>query len=220
MDFNSIHMKKIALVILTIVVIHIESRGQTFNEWFKQKKTQRKYLVEQIAALRVYLDYTKKAYSIAHSGLTTIENIKNGDFNLHRDFFASLKNVNPSIAKSARVADIIAFQVAIGREMKKVYRFCQANENFSPEEIRYIARIHSNMLLLTEASVSELLSMIKNGESELTDDERLKRLNGIYDELNDACGFIRVLKSDVSVLAMARAKIKNDTQIVNELYNL
>jgi len=220
MDFNNNAMKKISLIVLIILLIQVASHGQTFNEWFKQKKTQRKYLVEQIAALRVYLDYTKKAYTIAHRGLTTIENIKNGDFNLHRDFFSSLKNVNRAIAKSVKVADIIAFQIAISKEMRRVYRFCEGNENFSPEEVRYIAKVHSNMLLLTDASVSELLSLIKDGESELTDDERLKRLDGLYDELNDAIGFIQSLKSDVSVLAMARAKTKYESQLVSKTYNL
>ena len=218
--FNRIPMKSIALIILTILLIHLESSGQTFNEWFKQKKTQRKYLVEQIAALRVYLDYTKKAYTVVHRGLTTIENIKNGDFNLHRDFFSSLKNVNPAISKSAKVADIIAFQIAISKEMRNIYWFCESNDNFSPEEVRYIAKIHSNMLLLTDASVSELLSMLKNGASELTDQQRIKRLDGIYDELNDACSFIRVLKSDVSFLAMSRAKTKYDDKVIGKTYNL
>lgn len=213
-------MKTLAIIILSLLMIQFESTAQTFNEWFKQKKTQRKYLVEQIAALRVYLDYTKKAYTIVHRGLTTIENIKNGDFNLHRDFFASLKNVNLAIVKSAKVADIVAFQIAISKEMRRIYRFCESNENFSAEEVRYIAKVHSNMLLLTDASVSELLSMIKNGESELTDDQRMRRLDGIYDELNDACGFVQVLKSDVSVLAITRAKAKYDGQLVSKTYNL
>lgn len=211
---------KTTTIILTIMIMWLNVSGQTFNEWFKQKKTQRKYLVEQIAALRVYLDYTKKAYSVVHRGLTTIENIKNGDFNLHRDFFASLKNVNPAIANSAKVADIIAFQIEITRQMRDIYRFCQHNESFSLDEVRYIAKIHSNLLFLTDASVSELLTIIRNDTSELTDDERIKRLNGVYDELNDACGFVQALKSDVSILAMARAKVRHENEVMQKNYNL
>src|SRR5882762_9234160 len=153
-------MKKPILIIsLAIACISYESYGQTFAEWFQQKKTQKKYLVQQIAALHVYLDYLKKGYTIVHNGLNTIGNIKNGNFNLDRDFFSSLKNVNPSIKNIAKVADIIAFQVYISRELGRVYSFCAGNKHFTPEELRYIAKVHTNMLLLSDASVSELIKI-------------------------------------------------------------
>lgn len=59
------------------------SKVQTFHEWFRQKKTQKKYLIQQIAALKVYLGYVQKGYSIAQKGLTTVSNIKKGNFDLH-----------------------------------------------------------------------------------------------------------------------------------------
>src|SRR3954469_10258998 len=109
-------MKTILLVIATVLLFQ-SADAQTWDEWFKQKKTQKKYLVQQIAALRVYLDYLKKGYAVVHNGLNTIEHIKNGNFNLDRDFFSSLKNVNPAIKNTAKVADIIAFQIFISREL-------------------------------------------------------------------------------------------------------
>jgi hypothetical protein len=66
-----------------------------WNEWFRQKKTQLKYLAEQIAALKVYLEYLKKGYDVAQKGLSTIELIKSGSFSLHKDYFNSLKQVSP-----------------------------------------------------------------------------------------------------------------------------
>ena len=79
------------------------SFSQTTAEWTQQKKTQIKYLVQQIIAFQTYLIYVKKGYDIAHKGITTVQNIKNGEWNLHKDFFGSLKMVNPSIEKYAKV---------------------------------------------------------------------------------------------------------------------
>lgn len=45
------------------------AEAQTFDEWFRQKKTQKKYLVQQIAALKVYLGYLKEGYEIAQKGM-------------------------------------------------------------------------------------------------------------------------------------------------------
>ena len=66
------------------------AHSQTLAEWTQQKKTQIEYLLDQIAANKVLIDYVEKGYEISKIGLTTIQNIKLGDFNLHRDLFRSL----------------------------------------------------------------------------------------------------------------------------------
>ena len=83
------------------------------REWFQQKETQKKYLLQQIAALEIYYDYAKKGYDIASKELGIIRQIKDGDFNLHRDFFNALQRVNPAIANWSRVGEIINLQVKI-----------------------------------------------------------------------------------------------------------
>ena len=65
--------------------------AQTVNEWVNQKSTQKKYLLQQIAALQVYINYAKKGYNIVSGGINTIRDIKKGDLNLHNTFFSSLK---------------------------------------------------------------------------------------------------------------------------------
>ncbi len=205
---------------ITIAFLQHNSHAQVFDEWFRQKKTQKKYLIQQIEALHVYLDYLKKGYKIVHNGLNTIGNIKNGSFNLDRDFFSSLKNVNPSIKNIAKVADIIAFQVYISRELGRVYRFCAGNKHFTPEELRYIAKVHTNMLLLSDASVSELIKIIQPGKTQMTDDERIHRIDTIYDEMNDKCAFVRAFGSDTQIIAMARAKEGSETESLRRNYGI
>ncbi len=72
---------KFIMILITGMILSTAAPAQTWDEWFKQKKTQKKYLAKQIVLLRLYLGYLKKGYEIADKGLTTIHNIKNGDFN-------------------------------------------------------------------------------------------------------------------------------------------
>jgi uncharacterized protein YfkK (UPF0435 family) len=199
-------MKKIIAILFTAFILSFSANAQTFEEWFQQKKTQKKYLVQQIAALKVYLGYVKKGYEIAQRGWTTAENIKGGNFNLDRDFFRSLKNVNPAIKNSAKVADIIAFQYYIIKDFKRIYSFCENNKNFSPEEIRYIAKVHTNMLFLCDASISELLNIIQADKTEMTDDERIIRINRIYEDMSDKRAFVKSFGEDAKSLSMEREK--------------
>jgi len=217
MDFQQNKtMKKIITAITLIVALgSIPCSAQTFNEWFRQKKTQKQYLIQQIAALKIYLGYLKKGYDIAHKGLNTIENIKNDNFNLHRDFFGSLKNVNPAIANSVKVADIIAFQICIIRDIKRVYNFCKTNENFTAEEIRYIAKVHTNMLFLCDANISELLTIINPDKTEMTDDERMMRIDKIYDDMRDQRDFVQAFGNDTQFLSSERGKEEREASLLN-----
>lgn len=211
---------KFIMILITGMILSTAAPAQTWNEWFKQKKTQKKYLVKQIALLRLYLGYLKKGYEIADKGLTTIHNIKNGDFNLHRDFFGSLKNVNPHIANSAKVADIIAFQVYIIQDIKRVNSFCRDNEHFTPEEIRYVAAVYSNMLFLCDASISELLMIIRSNETEMKDDERLMRIDRLYDDMLDKHTFVQSFDNDVRLIAKEREREQRSIKLLRKQYDV
>lgn len=208
------------LIIITGILLSTSAPAQTWNEWFRQKQTQRKYLVRQIALLQVYLGYLKKGYEIADKGLTTIHNIKNGDFNLHRDFFGSLRNVNPHIANSAKVADIIAFQVYIIQNIKRVNSFCRDNEHFTPEEIRYVAAVYSNMMFLSDASISELLLIIRANETEMKDDERLMRIDRLYDDMLDKHAFVKSFENDVRIMAREREREQRSIELTRKQYDI
>ncbi len=209
---------KFIMILITGMILSTAAPAQTWDEWFKQKKTQKKYLAKQIVLLRLYLGYLKKGYEIADKGLTTIHNIKNGDFNLHRDFFGSLKNVNPHIKNSAKVADIIAFQVYIIQNIKRVNNFCKTNEYFTPEEIRYVAAVYSNMLFLCDASISELLTIIRSNETEMKDDERLVRIDKLYDDMLDKHAFVQSFDSDVRLIARERERETRSVERMHKQY--
>jgi hypothetical protein len=216
---------KYLLIIITGILVSTTAPAQTWNEWFKQKETQKKYLVKQIALLRVYLGYLKKGYEIADKGLTTIHNIKNGDFNLHRDFFGSLRNVNPHIANSAKVGDIIAFQVYIIRDIRNVNNFCRNNTHFTPEEIRYVAAVYSNMLFLTDVSISELLMIIRSSQTEsdgyrMKDDERLMRIDRLYDDMLDKHAFVQSFDNDVRIMAREREREQHEIELMRKQYEI
>src|SRR5688500_18381417 len=110
-------MKKLILCVLFAFTAGI-CVCQTPDELLRQKETQKKYLLRQIAAFKQYMKSLEKGYQIVKKGSEVISKIKKGDFELHKDFFESLKDVNPSIKNSAKVADIILYQVTIHKLVK------------------------------------------------------------------------------------------------------
>lgn len=215
-------MRKYFLIVaLLLFSLHaMDVQAQTWSEWFKQGKTQRQYHAKQLALLKIYLDYIKKGVQVVSSGLRTIENVKNGDFNLHRDFFSSLKQVNPHIVNSAKVADIIAFQVFIVRDLKKVNDFCKGNENFTPEEIRYVTDIYTNMLVLTDATMDELMDIVTPDRTAMTDDERLLRVDNLYDEIIDRQAFVKTFDHETRLLEREREKERRNIKLLRDTYGM
>lgn len=192
------------LFMILLVSKSFFSFGQTFEEWAQQKKTQKKYLLQQIAALQVYIGYVKKGYNVMNKGLTTIRNIKNGDLNLHRDFFGSLKQVNPKIKKYAKVADIIAYQLRIMKETNKTLQGIRETGQFTTGELDYCKTVFDNLLEECLKSIDELFLVITSGEFEMKDDERIKRINALYADMQNKYAFSSSFSEEMGLLSVQR----------------
>lgn len=205
-------MKKIILFLLLFVSAGNSLQAQTFAEWFQQKKTQKKYLLQQIAALQVYIGYAKKGYNIAKEGLATIGGFTRGEFNLHTDYFNSLKSVNPEIKRYARVTDIIALQVKIVQNYNRSYRRLNSSDAFSNDELAYIGRVFSRLLDDCDKTLDELITITTAGKFEMKDDERMKRIDKLYLDMQDKFTFSQSFSNDAVSLAATRIKEKTDIQ--------
>jgi hypothetical protein len=210
-------MKKFVLIILLLSsqILH----AQNWNEWFEQKKTQKKYLLQQIAALKIYLGYLEKGYDIANKGLNTIHDIKKGDFDLHNNFFSSLKQVNPKIQKWAKVADIIACQVRIVKIAKQNIESISENRQFTNEELAYCKIVFDNLLTECLKNIDELVMIITSGEVEMKDDERIKRIDELYTDMRDKYSFSCSFGNEINLLSLQRMSEQSQINYSRLIYS-
>lgn len=209
-------MKKVIVFILLMVFSH-QLQAQTFNEWFRQKKTQIRYLVQQIAANQIYIGYLQKGYTIARTGLTTLNDIKHGDFNLHYAFFDSLKYVNPKIRNWARVADIAAMQVQVIKQAKVAVRQSRSSKRFTSSELTYLQNVFSHLLDDCSKDMDALLEVATSGKTAMTDDERIRRIDGIYAVMQDKLLFSKSFTDEAAMLAVQRNQDETDIQVSKKI---
>lgn len=212
-------MKKIFLLLAFTVMAHALF-AQTFAEWFKQKKTQIKYLGQQIASLQIYAGYLQKGYHITQQGLTAIGDIKNGEFNLHKNYFGSLERINPAIAKDVRIAAIIAMQVSIVQQYKNCYGRVQQSSLFNSNEVDYIYTVFTNLLNDCTNTLTALISITTAGQLQLTDDERINYIHQLYTDMQDKYDFTQCFSSETNLLAVSRQKDLNSTKTLQTIYNI
>jgi hypothetical protein len=213
-------MKRLFVMLTFCMGITSLVHGQTWEEWFRQKKTQKKYLLEQIAALKVYIDYARKGYKIASDGLGLIRKIKKGDLNLHAGYFASLNAVNPRIKNYSKVAAAIALQISIVKQLQQSLSGIRTSGQFTADEIGYSEKVIERLLTDCLDSINELYLVITADQLALKDDERIKRIDQLYADMQNKHAFISSFSEEVGVLAMQR-KIEgievNYSKIINQL---
>ncbi|MGN6602458.1 MAG: hypothetical protein ACTHK8_08390 [Ginsengibacter sp.] len=206
-------------MILFMIMLAFSYRlpAQTFDEWFHQKKTQIKYLLQQIAANEVYIGYLQKGYKIAESGLHTINDIKHGDFNLHNDFFNSLKNVNAKVKGMAEVAGIIALQVQIVKQARSAVQRINASDQFTATEVSYLQNVFNQLLDECTKDINALIDIVTPGNLTMTDDERMKRIDGIYTDMQDKASFSKSFNYQAAMLAVQRRQEAVDVGVSKKL---
>ncbi|MBN9284125.1 hypothetical protein [Flavobacterium sp. 40-81] len=185
-------------------------KAQTWNEWFNQNATQKKYLKQQIAALQVYINYGKEGYKIAKEGLSTIGNMSRGEFNLHEDYFTSLKNVNPRIKNYQKVDDIITLQVRILSGYQQLRPKINQSDLFTSSERAYLNGVYTRLLAHSDKTLDELLMVITDQKLEMTDEQRISRVDNLHREMQNHFGFFQSFTKENQIMVVARLKEKNE----------
>lgn len=211
-------MKKVMLISALIVICFwSKAQSPTFNEWLRQKKTQRKYLVEQIGALQVYFEYLKKGYNIVDKGLTNIGNIKNATHQLDNNYFSSLKQVSPVITSSPKYRETTRSYEMILNDLQLLSNDVQGDANFSAKEKAYVEAIYQKMRSDCNATMEAFLMAVSPEVAEMQDSERLSRLDKVHSEMKDRLSFTKHFVSSTRVLSLQRAKEKHSIQVMRKI---
>jgi hypothetical protein len=198
----------------------ISAQTPNFNELFKQKKTQKRYLVQQIAALQVYLERLKKGYEIVDKGLTTIGSIKDGKFSMDKDYLNSLKTVNPIVARSPLAEQILYYNNQTLAGLNVLEKEVNDDVNFTEAERDYVDRVRARALMQTSAWLDELKWILSSGQSEMTDDERLGHLEHLHGVSKRGFLFVGEFVRSTRMLAQQRAKERQTIEVLRKLYGV
>ena len=202
-------------IIITLIFGLSLCKGHSLglSNFLSQSEADIKYMLQQIAALQVYIGYAEKGYSIAQKGLTAIGDFKKGEFDLHSAFFNSLAVVNPSISKYSKVADILTFQLSIVSSFKKILQV----KNMSPSEMSYLQSVYNNMVSSCSKSLNYLIDLITDNTYQMKDNERISRIDAIYMDMKDKSAFTQSFTSSAYLLSAQRQNELNEINFLKTL---
>jgi len=196
--------------------------GQTFSEWFRQHKTQIKYLHQQIVALQALTAVIENGYTIIGRGTDTIGRMLQQDEDQHAEHFASLKSVRPSIEKDARIERVRAWRLAIRAHCKACRKASGTGGWLDKREHIVVDSRLDEMEERSGTYIAVLDRLLANSYLMMTNDERLQRLEEIYGEMKRllyAAIDFRNLVDEIIVYRQRMVKEAEDMSIIYGMEN-
>lgn len=199
-------MKKILIltILITLLMIPVKSMGQS-------AEIQQLILnIEKLSQFKKILSDMKKGYELLSGGYKTVKDMTEGNFSLHKTFLDALMQLSPAVRNYKKVGEIVEYQISIVKESRNgMNRFIKSG-NFSGQEINYFEKVYGNLLNQSLRNLDELTMVITADKLRMSDDERLKAVDDIYEQMQDKLLFLRNFNTTSNVLALQRAKEKND----------
>lgn len=163
------------------IALAVSGMAQTFSEWFRQHKTQIKYLHQQIIALQALKEDTEKGNTIVQQGTHVIGWLLQLDQDQHRNNFIALKAVGRLVQEDGRIGTARAWQNQVTLDCQASLKASETGGYLRTNE-REIVRTTVNDLMERAMTYGAVLDRISGGGYlVMRDDERLQRLQEVYD---------------------------------------
>ncbi|HTN19769.1 MAG TPA: hypothetical protein VL125_04805 [Pelobium sp.] len=183
-------------LIISFCFFGLHCQAQTFNEFFRQKKTQKEYLLKQITALEFYHGFLREGFNIVDSGLNAINTFKEAESSLHAGYFNSLKAINPVIAKNPMIAEIVGWK----NQTINLLSNLKISSVLGDAQLIYIQRVKANLISECQKDFNFFRLVITPSKLELTDEQRLNQLHKIHQSMRDKHDFVLSFVRDVELL--------------------
>ncbi len=204
----------LAFAVVTAAMGQQYASGQTFAEWFSQKKTQRKYLIEQIAALNMYRMKAVKGYNIAKGGLGSISNYLGNEYALHQQYYTHLRQVSPAVKNNPQVREILNWQ----REIVITTGGIRKTAGLTQGERSYVDRVCSAVLKHCEVRLTDLQDVMENSKTAMSDEQRLRQVSRLHQAMQDNYRFTAYLSSQLLIYVRERRNASRDIHSLKNLY--
>jgi len=177
-------------------------------------------MLNQVAGLETYLKSIKTVYSTTSNGLNTIHDAKNGSFTLNQTYFNSLKSVSPAVKNDPQIKDISNLLQQVQTTVNNSLSWQQGNGQLSSTELANMKTVYNNLIAECNKDLTELTTVITDGQAQMTDKARLSKIDGIDKDMQQKCSFAQSYAGKAYDLATSRMTDKNSNQTLQTLYNI
>lgn len=176
--------------------------------------------IEKLTQMKSILTDMKTGYQIYQQGYGTISSISKGNFDLHNVYLTGLLAVSPAVRNYGRIAEILVMQANLISEYNRESSLFRQSGSFSVAELSYMSDVYTRLVSQTLNDAEDLANIITAGKLRMSDADRIKGIDRIYDSSSDKLQFIRSFNNQGIGLSLQRSKDMADTHSLKQLYGL
>lgn len=133
-------------------------------------------------------------------------------------YYDALKAVNNLVKDARKVQQTVLLVGEISDIYVNSFQKMLTDENYTPDELSAIASGYAKMLEESSAMLNEMKTVVIATGLSMTDKERMDVIDRVYRDVRNQRNLVRYYTNRNIGISYLRAKKKNDTQRVLDLY--
>lgn len=138
----------------------------------------------------------------------------------YRKYFEELKKVKNLIATYKRIREIADKQYRIVLEYRRVWTLIQNDGHFTAQEIEYMGRVYSGMLLESGKSLDQINGIITAFTTSMTDGKRMELIDAAADQVDQNYNDLTKFNAQNMMLSVQRARSVDEAIVIKKLYGI
>lgn len=213
-------MKKISLLLLLTGLALTNTFAQGTGGFFNQQSSKIKLMLAQIAGYETFLHSLKSGYQITENGLNTMHEMKGGTYSLHTAYFTSLEQVSPAVQSDPKGKAMAGMQQQINTVFSNELSWQQQQKILAAPEINYIQQVYQSLMKKCQQDMSDLTQVLTPGKLQMTDHQRLERIDKLYVSMQDKLAFAQSFTTKCRQMANDRQRAKKNNDQLKALYGI
>jgi hypothetical protein len=213
-------MKKLTIILTGCILNAASIYAQGTGGFFDQQSSKEKLMLAQIAGYETFQRELQRGYTTTENGLNTTSELKNSTYNLHNAYYTSLQQVNPVITANPKGKAITDMQQKIAGLFTAEISWQENNKLLHPDELNYLQQVYANLVSKCNLDRQELTDVLTPGKLQMTDAQRLDRLDKLYASTQDKYAFACSFTAKCRKVALQRKAEQQQKNTLKQLYGI
>lgn len=179
-------------------------------------------MIQRLQNKTIWLQNAQKVIENALSDLklTEIAEWTEKHRKLYQQYYDELWKIRNTIAAYQRVREVIARQVRIVEEYKRVWAIIQHDNHFTEKEIDQIYRVYKGILGESVRNLDMIVKVINSFQTQMTDAQRIAVITQAGNRIEQNFADLLEFNMNTYQLSLNRAKTQYEVNRIKRLYGL
>ncbi len=139
---------------------------------------------------------------------------------LYAKYYLDLWKVKTSITYYHRIKEITHKQVYLVEEYRKAWAMAQKDDNFNPQELKYMLDVYSGILKESAKNIDQILLIVGSFKTQMSDAERLNLINEAANRIDENVQDLKKFNTQNILLSLQRSKTQKEINKTQNLYGI